>query len=480
MKKILSVLVMLTLLVSFTVIPANAAVKPNAVENAVLWAINTADDDTHGYSQAGDRRWGTPDYDCASFVICAYRSVGFKLSSAVHCGNMKQAFIDEGFEWIPKSKIDLSTSKNLKRGDILLNTTSHTEIYIGDNKQVGAHDGSYDIYDYDDPGDSTGKEICPVTYNNYSNWEGILRYPTEKFVDVGTDFYAHIINNSTKKLLTANENRNVTVEEKGAEIAYQIWKFERQDDGCYIIRNLFDSKVLNVSNSGKTPGTNVSANKNSDSSSKRWFIYGSKDKYRIKTKLVDLTLDIKDGTDRWPDKTNVQLETDDGSSTQLFKIKKLDIPSSTYVESVAGTNLTPTSIWWNVTPYTDVYDLQIYSESVESGELIQEIKDLTETHYQVYLPAGTYEAVVYSRNSIISMKSLNVTTFTILQPGEKLLGDVDLDGNLSVLDATEIQRLLAKINQFTEQQQKLADVDEDGKISVLDATQIQRQLAKLI
>ena len=78
MKKFLSVFLILILVCSMAIIPANSLnVTTATIEKAVKWAENTAADDSHGYSQYN--RWGNPDYDCASFVISAFRSAGFYL-----------------------------------------------------------------------------------------------------------------------------------------------------------------------------------------------------------------------------------------------------------------------------------------------------------------------------------------------------------------------------------------------------------------
>lgn len=63
------------------------------------------------------------------------------------------------------------------------------------------------------------------------------------------------------------------------------------------------------------------------------------------------------------------------------------------------------------------------------------------------------------------------------------VGDVDMDGVVSILDATEIQRYLAKLKDLdivlSRYITTLADVQVDGKMSIIDATAIQRKLAKL-
>lgn len=60
-----------------------------------------------------------------------------------------------------------------------------------------------------------------------------------------------------------------------------------------------------------------------------------------------------------------------------------------------------------------------------------------------------------------------------------IIGDVDEDFNLTVLDATLIQKVVANLTTFTEYQSKKADMDNDGECTVLDATTIQRKIANL-
>ena len=60
-----------------------------------------------------------------------------------------------------------------------------------------------------------------------------------------------------------------------------------------------------------------------------------------------------------------------------------------------------------------------------------------------------------------------------------ILGDADLDGEVTVLDATHIQRYLADLEELSDDAMKTADADEDGSVTILDATVIQRWLADL-
>lgn len=63
---------------------------------------------------------------------------------------------------------------------------------------------------------------------------------------------------------------------------------------------------------------------------------------------------------------------------------------------------------------------------------------------------------------------------------EYMLGDVDCDSKVTVMDATKVQRAVAKSIVLSDLEYTLANVDKDDKLSVLDATQIQRFVAKII
>ena len=57
-------------------------------------------------------------------------------------------------------------------------------------------------------------------------------------------------------------------------------------------------------------------------------------------------------------------------------------------------------------------------------------------------------------------------------------GDVDDDGEVTIVDATAIQRMLADLPTKAYAVWN-ADYDDDGSVTILDATAIQRKLAGL-
>lgn len=74
----------------------------------------------------------------------------------------------------------------------------------------------------------------------------------------------------------------------------------------------------------------------------------------------------------------------------------------------------------------------------------------------------------------------NDFTFISLGNVENTLGDVNGDGVISILDATEIQKYLASLSELNENQIILADFNKDGIISIVDATDIQKYIAGLV
>lgn len=65
-------------------------------------------------------------------------------------------------------------------------------------------------------------------------------------------------------------------------------------------------------------------------------------------------------------------------------------------------------------------------------------------------------------------------------PAKDILGDVDLNGSVTIMDATLIQLYLVQSVELDERQQKVADVDKNSDIAIMDTTFIQLYLAELI
>lgn len=87
-----------------------------------------------------------------------------------------------------------------------------------------------------------------------------------------------------------------------------------------------------------------------------------------------------------------------------------------------------------------------------------------------------YFSVPYDNASVLI--SLDLTNFDYISKQNAayridLFGDICTDGNISVTDATELQKSLASITSLTDRQNSLSDVNGDGQVNIKDVTAIQ-------
>ena len=80
----------------------------------------------------------------------------------------------------------------------------------------------------------------------------------------------------------------------------------------------------------------------------------------------------------------------------------------------------------------------------------------------------------------IMMLTCGLTMVFAATPNEHRTGDANGDGDITVQDATLIQKHLAKLATIDEDVLPFIDTDGDGHISITDATYIQKVVAKLI
>lgn len=149
------------------------------IERACAWAKAVAYDDSHGYDQGS--RWG-PDYDCSSLVISAWKQAGIPLT-CTYTGNMQFDMLAHGFRDVT-AQVNLATGAGLQAGDVLLHTTQHTALYIGNGQIVNAGGNENGGITGGKTGDQTGREIRVIGYYNHP-WQCVLRYQEkdEKPVD---------------------------------------------------------------------------------------------------------------------------------------------------------------------------------------------------------------------------------------------------------------------------------------------------------
>ena len=88
-----------------------------------------------------------------------------------------------------------------------------------------------------------------------------------------------------------------------------------------------------------------------------------------------------------------------------------------------------------------------------------------------------YDSLDYN-NRITSSSTHNIKSEITLYTKWNLLGDTNRDGIVSIGDVTAIQRHLAELAVFNDEQLAVADTNGDGEINISDATHLQMYLAE--
>ena len=158
--------------------------------------------------------------------------------------------------------------------------------------------------------------------NNYecSMSNNIVKFTVTdgNYLDVGDDFYASLLIYKNWLNVT-NVDGSIAVQKSENASARQIWFFDRQSDGSYLIKNCADGSYLD---SCSPNGGLAQSKKYNGSNSQKWYIFGRwSGEYYFKPKSVNIVLDVK-GNIVSGDK--VQVTNLNYSDSQKFAIYKLD------------------------------------------------------------------------------------------------------------------------------------------------------------
>lgn len=151
--------------------------------------------------------------------------------------------------------------------------------------------------------------------------------------DVGTGFYAQIatkIDNS-KGVSVSGSNAEL---DTFANLASQLWYFEKQSDGSYTIKNQATGKLLSVENSSENSGANVILADANASLGQKWCLYEGETGYYEFVPLcaTGCALDVNGAINT--DGTNIGIYTRNQTSAQYFSLLKGD-----YINMVKAENI---------------------------------------------------------------------------------------------------------------------------------------------
>lgn len=87
------------------------------------------------------------------------------------------------------------------------------------------------------------------------------------------------------------------------------------------------------------------------------------------------------------------------------------------------------------------------------------------------------ESAMYNDSEIAKPSAV----YTVTAPAQKYIyGDVDKSNDVTVKDATLVQKYCALVSELDDTQMKIADVNGDNKVTISDATYIQKYLASVV
>ncbi len=160
-------------------------VAGQGIAKAVSWAIMIANNNGYGYDQptrtSGWAKWQSDpscttkcgSFDCSSFIAAALTEAGYFKNNPEFTTVTEASYLTQaGFTQVASSA---TSSTNLQAGDILI-TSDHTEMYVGNNQNVGAHSNEFGGVSGGQVGDQTGNEISVTPFYN-DNWTSVWRAP---------------------------------------------------------------------------------------------------------------------------------------------------------------------------------------------------------------------------------------------------------------------------------------------------------------
>ncbi len=389
--------------------------------------------------------------DCSAFVSYAY---GLPRMTTGMIGASSQF-----------TKVPLNNIYNAQVGDCFNKYTSHVELITG--------------MLYNDKGILVTVEVCEQTppkarrvrytpaqvqsiidsgyvllrYNGRNNVRPPYYYngyaaKTDSLAYIGDGFFASIVNKESGKN-AANDGAGNVCAQAGDESAGQVWYFEAQDDGTYIITSCKDGKAMGIQNYGSANGTNIVTDNYAGSSAQRWYVYRSEGKYKLVAANGNSVLNLSDGK-------NMTIWEDNDAGTQGFEIKTLNRKGSVHMAEVT------------LGEYSYVYDGKAKKPGTTVKIGTTKLKKGTDykAAYSENVEAGTAKVTI---TGIGEYTGEIIQEFTIQKASQDLQVTLSAEAGKEG-DVLEITTAGEKTDlKFSSDDKTVAKVNQKGKVTCLKA-----------
>lgn len=291
--------------------------------------------------------------------------------------------------------------------------------------------------------------------------------------NVGTSFTAPILNKKSWITLENEVSGNISLQKETGK-SNQLWLFNRQTDGSYIINSCYDGKCIDLDNASHENGTNIKMCVYNGTDAQKWYIYERAGGYAIQSKESGNFFDIEDG--KLVFGSNLQAYTYNETDAQIFSIYIGEECKLRATNLKVSTNSNKALFSWDSVFGTDDYTIKIWNSNTSENNPYKVIEYIPKSSQslEISLTKGDYEGYIITKNFYETYNS-NRITFSI----DEIIGDADKDGAVTIMDATIIQKWLAKLLSDDDIDLSVADTEGNGDVSITDCTMIQRFLAGL-
>lgn len=215
----------------------------------------------------------------------------------------------------------------------------------------------------------------------------------------------------------------------------------------------------------------------------------------LKFPLIELKLGINDQYEYLRDLSylsyDVSITSKNGKPVKPTTVPTTVAPTTTEPTTVAPTTEEPTTVEpttaklrtvkGTVKSYLSESDT-VTIQLIKSGEVAYEttVKGNNAKYSISGVASGTYTMKV-SKNAHADREYTVIVANSDVIRNAKIfaIGDVNSDGDISVVDATLVQKYIVGLENLKDFQKKSADVNDDNEISVVDATLIQKYIVGL-
>ena len=240
---------------------------------------------------------------------------------------------------------------------------------------------------------------------------------TGDILDLGDDFYAHIILEGPWLHIEASKDGDVRIAKDGnnSKDGKQIWHFVKSSDGSYEIGNEYADLRLDAKNWGTEDGTHIGVGTDNDTTAQRWFILKSGTSCKIAASYKPSMVLCSAGN-RSDAGSPIQLYSDNNSTGQQFSIYKIDTdgikyekpsrPEASSIVSVVTTG-DNTVISWKKSELINRFDCREYdvriwqgnANNIDWGNPYFIEYGVSGISASVQLPAGIYTCCITAVNS---------------------------------------------------------------------------------